>query len=337
MNLMSSEAEIPSLSCCVNYYSNLIVDLLLYVGPKSLPHPPHGGHIDSFRARPLHCRTSSNFATALPTPKRNIIRRFPTSSLAFLPPSPGAMRLLSLFSYASAFSISPARRSGRTAPRTSAPSTSRAANHPTILSLHSPASALRASPPAPDGPSRPRRVEQPPPSLQDYATFQYMLAPPALARPVCDRISSFVFYDGPHERARTQGDAPGPDQRATLLPVLSVGAAVPRPRPEPVGVGDGSTGRRRHPPSVPVRVLRRPRGGGHAPRRGRSGGTVPARGIYRRFRVGLRHRGGFLRGGPRGGRRPRWRVSPPYHAAASCRVCSVSQIFRSGSISRDKK
>lgn len=109
------------------------------------------------------------------------------------------MRLLSLFSYASAFSISPARRSGRTAPRTSAPSTSRAANRPTILSLHSPASALRASPPAPDGPSRPRRVEQPPPSLQDYATFQYMLAPPALARPVCDRISSFVFYDGPHE------------------------------------------------------------------------------------------------------------------------------------------
>eukprot|EP00588_Corethron_pennatum_P031035 CAMPEP_0194339964 /NCGR_PEP_ID=MMETSP0171-20130528/84910_1 /TAXON_ID=218684 /ORGANISM="Corethron pennatum, Strain L29A3" /LENGTH=253 /DNA_ID=CAMNT_0039104743 /DNA_START=94 /DNA_END=858 /DNA_ORIENTATION=+ len=114
------------------------------------------------------------------------------------------MRLLSLFSYASAFSMSPARRSGRTAPRASGPSTSRADNLPAILSPHSPASALCASPPAPDGPFRQRRVEQQPLSLQDYSTFQYMLAPPALARPVCDRISSLVFYDGPHEVRKSE-------------------------------------------------------------------------------------------------------------------------------------
>mmetsp|Transcript_31741 Transcript_31741/g.47407 ORF Transcript_31741/g.47407 Transcript_31741/m.47407 type:complete len:203 (+) Transcript_31741:45-653(+) len=36
-------------------------------------------------------------------------------------------------------------------------------------------------------------------SLEDYATFQYMLARPSIASAVTSKCSSFVFYDGPKD------------------------------------------------------------------------------------------------------------------------------------------
>jgi len=39
-------------------------------------------------------------------------------------------------------------------------------------------------------------------TLQDYSTFQYMLARPAIAKAVLDQCVSFVFYDEPFNRGK---------------------------------------------------------------------------------------------------------------------------------------
>lgn len=42
--------------------------------------------------------------------------------------------------------------------------------------------------------------------LEDYATFQYMLAPPSIASPIVKDIQSFVFYDEPHNPQKKEED-----------------------------------------------------------------------------------------------------------------------------------
>lgn len=41
-------------------------------------------------------------------------------------------------------------------------------------------------------------------SLKDYSTFQFMLARPAVAQQVVNEITSFVFYDEPHNQEKTE-------------------------------------------------------------------------------------------------------------------------------------
>ncbi|VEU41060.1 unnamed protein product [Pseudo-nitzschia multistriata] len=43
-------------------------------------------------------------------------------------------------------------------------------------------------------------------SLGQYSTFQYMLAPPSLARPIVERIPSVVFYGEPRDEKRNERD-----------------------------------------------------------------------------------------------------------------------------------
>ncbi|CAJ1943511.1 unnamed protein product [Cylindrotheca closterium] len=43
-------------------------------------------------------------------------------------------------------------------------------------------------------------------SLQDYATFQYMLAPPSIASPIVRSIESFVFYNEPYNPNKAEKD-----------------------------------------------------------------------------------------------------------------------------------
>jgi hypothetical protein len=48
--------------------------------------------------------------------------------------------------------------------------------------------------------------KQQPLTLQDYCTFQYMRARPAVAQRVVNEITSFVFYDEPHDTQKPESD-----------------------------------------------------------------------------------------------------------------------------------